>query len=298
MASNGNSEPTPIDFVINQLNDEVTLDISAGLDQFKVDLSSANCTVFYEVSLNQLREVFKFQTDSSDVDPDGSDNDVTYHIDHTQFPNVNVANASYVEGNFGETGVKTGNPVATGFGEKRSLLKHDFIRHLADQLFNTYHGVDLFNNEQELKDELVRLGSVILTNIHEDLSGANLEKNNNKEDSNIGYKLMKQIGYHDPDRFRTDVSHGIQDTNDVQSIPLIDDDKLIFNVKINPAEGQNNLTGVDSVSSRTYRIVLILKDSVTNNTEPDDIFFSNLQGVTDWDGNAITSVEQTYVVNE
>jgi len=268
------SQSQQINFVVNQFNQELTLGISADIVQSFINLEGADCTVFYEVSKDQLREVFKFQTDSSDVDPDSAGNDVTYHIDQTQFPNVNVANASYIESKFGDTvtglAINNPGPIATGFEENRSLLKHDFIRYLALKLFNTYHGVDLFNNEQELKDEIVRLGDTILSTIKNDLSIANNKTNAETGNDNIGYKLMKQIGHHDPDRFRTEVGYGILNTNGVQSIPLLNNDKLIFNVTINPAEGQNNLTGVNPIDSRTYRIVLILKDNVTNNTVTDD----------------------------
>ena len=51
----------------------------------------------------------------------------------------------------------------------KMLVKHDFIRFLALQLFNTPNGVDLFNNEEELISNLTALGEQAWQN---DISGS------------------------------------------------------------------------------------------------------------------------------
>ena len=62
------------------------------------------------------------------------------------------------------------NPIATGdsngtYVDNRMLVKHDFVRYLALKLFNTYQGVDLFSNENAMKEDLAAKGAAAWENV-------------------------------------------------------------------------------------------------------------------------------------
>lgn len=280
----------PINFVISEFDTSITLDICASILAEEITVGDASCAAVFDVSLELMREIFKFQTDASDIDPDLCGNDVVYTICAELWPITNIAHASIhstdidaentaYTANLSPAGGQTigASSSTTAWGSygsyprDRSMVKHDFIRYLAYKLFNTYHGVDLFDNEQELKNEIVRLGHTVYEGIVEDLQAANGLTNADTGSDNIGREIMLQIGHFDPDRFRTDVDHGIQATPIAQSIPFAEGDNLIFNVVINPATGQHNLTNLASAfTGRTYRIVLHITDSASNQT-PNDV---------------------------
>lgn len=290
-----------INFVVDEFNNEVQLTLSATLESELIPLEDADCTAVYVVDVSDMRQVFKFQTDSSDIDADLCGNDITYTISANALPYINFAHArtSDIPSDVNSKIQSKGSPIASNFSNDRSLLKHDYIRYLAKKLFNTHFGVDLFNNEQELKDELVNLGTQVLDNLRTDLTTADGNTNATDTSSNIGFVLMQQIAHHDPDRLRTDVDYGISETNGVQSIPLLANDTIVFNVKVNAAEGQHNLTGlVDPIPSRTYRIVLLLQNSgfaEYSNVTPTDVNFDNLSSTDSKLGTKPTQVSETYV---
>jgi hypothetical protein len=283
----------PIDFVLSALDDEITLDVSGSLLAQAVSVLEASACAVFDLSRSLVRNIFKFQTDASDVNPDSEGDDIKYSIDVASWPNTNIAHASLYSGDLtgitqSTVSITAGQPnqlatgeIGGGFSRDRSMVKHDFVRYLAQKLFNTYLGTDLFNNEQELKDEIVRLGGTVLDNIKADLTTAHNMTNANTTSDNIGREIMKQIGAADPDRFNTDVSHGIIETADFQSIPFADGDCLIFNVKINPAAGQEVLTEAPAFGGRTYRIVLHITDTPSNQ-EPDDITLAGEEAVIDF----------------
>lgn len=272
----------PIDFVLSHLDTTVTLDVSGSLLAQAVSVLEASACAVFDLDRTLMRNIFKFQTDASDVNPDSDVTDIKYSIDYASWPNTNIAHASLHSSDLtgitqattsitaGQTNALATGEIGGGFDRNRSMVKHDFIRYLAQKLFNTYLGTDLFNNEQELKDELVRLGGVVLDEVVADLTAAHMLTNADVGADNIGREILKQIAHADPDRFRTDVAHGIQETADFQSIPFAEGDTLIFNVVINPATGQEALTGIASpIGGRKYRIVLHITDTASNE-EPND----------------------------
>jgi hypothetical protein len=258
--------------------------VSGSLLAQEVSVLEASACAVFDVSRGLMREIFKFRTDASDVNPDSELDDIQYSINHASWPNTNIAHASLHSSDLnpisqaatsitpGQTNALATGEIGGGFDRNRSLVKHDFIRYLAQKLFNTYLGTDLFNNEQELKDEIVRLGDVeVLTSITTALQNAHNMTNADTGTDNIGREILKQIAHADPDRFRMDVSHGIIESADFQSIPFAHGDTLIFNVTINPAAGQHNLTNLASeISGRKYRIVLHICDDA-DNVEPNDL---------------------------
>jgi hypothetical protein len=60
----------------------------------------------------------------------------------------------------------------------------------------------------------------------------------------------------------------ISGTTDIQSVPLMDNDSFNILITVFAAENQNNLTGSDSISSRTYNLKVVLKNDITGLNTP------------------------------
>jgi hypothetical protein len=251
-----------VKFVLPAFNTSVTMDISATVLKGVVDMSDVDVISIMDISLSDALSVFKFQTDASDIDPDSSGNDITYYIDSSVFPYLNVSNASthYTD----LSNISVIQPLWGEYDRTRSLLKHEYIRFLAYKLFNTHHAVDLFSNELQLKNHIYQQGIQIYNSILFELDNANLMTNENTTIHNIGRELMKQIKHFDIERIKC-----IEHTTLPQAIPLKNNDTLIFNVTINPAENQHLLTNTTIIPPRTYRIIFRITDT-PNNVTPTD----------------------------
>jgi hypothetical protein len=272
------SGPTKtIDFIIDAFNTEITLEASGNLLSALVTMD-ASCVADLYVDASLARLAFQFQTDASDV-VNVSDTDIKYFVDREQFWNydslhsfsINPADAvvDYVD-----TPVKIMDSSAV---PEKNMVCHDFVRYLAQKLFNTPYGVDLFNNELDLLndirlkaervwntidnqlvkynvDSIAPLGAIINGVTYEDQvtsagTYSGLKYYTNAHSGNISKKILEQMAHHNPARLRN-----IEDTSNVQPIPFIGGDTISLKLTINPASGQENLTGVPAFGARTFRI--------------------------------------------
>jgi hypothetical protein len=163
------------------------------------------------------------------------------------------------------------------------LVCHDFIRYLAQKLFNTHYGVDLFENEQQLQDHIRTLcnnaSGHVWNNIMEVAHSAGLAAQPySTADSNICCQLYRQMITTFPGRFAdilpwcldVDETTGKPTDNAEYMLPFEDGDAIQFKLTIAPAEGQEQLTGAASFGSRSYSITLLLKSSPSNPEVVDD----------------------------
>ena len=248
------------------------MDVSGTVASSVNQLPYSDATSILYVKLDDMRNVFKFQTDSFDID-DLSANDIRYYVFKNKLPLSAKLNPSHsmidvsgASGMMGTTGM---------FDSNKSLLKHDFTRYIAYKLFNTIHGVDLFNNESDLLENLAYHGEVIRNEIENKLqdisttssdatmpidnSGNHYLTNAHNTNANISRELIRQIAGLRKNRFSS-----ISDTSDIQSVPLIENDSFNISITINPAENQHSLTGVSAIAARVYNMKIILKNDVTN----------------------------------
>ena len=270
-----------VNFTLTGLNQAFTLDTSGVLaGEAPAEFLDVSAVAVYNIKLSDMQNVFKFQTDSFDVNNvDASD--IKYYV-FSENPNwptnlvINPANADMSHNAMFATG---GEIVAN-----RNKVKHDFVRYLAYKLFNTAHGVDLFSNETQLLADLVTKGATAHTAIKTALAAVNttasdLSANvdvdgrfyatNTKPENttnNFSRELLRQIAHAAPQRF-----HGISDISGVQSIPLAVNDSINFKVSISSYPAQHTLTSrASAFDIRVYQIKLILKE---------DVFFDNGGGV-------------------
>lgn len=266
---------TTVDFILEGLNANLAMDLSGALSGVLHTALDVSATAVYYVKTSDMKNVFKFQSDSFDVTNDAA-TDVKYYVyrDATNWPanlKLNPANAAMISPNW---------MVATegGVAANKNLVKHDFVRYLAKSLFNTVHGVDLFANEAELLTSLVTGGKAARLDIETALDNVNavtgasggLTPNKYATNaltgtSNICRELMLQIVNQRPERFN-DLSNNT--TGQIISVPLKDGDNFNFKVTVSAAAGQHDLTSVGSIVPRSYGVKIILSPDASENITP------------------------------
>lgn len=271
-----------VNFVLNALESSVQMGVAGTVQNTAIPDLTVDAVAVFQVSLDDMKACFKYQTDSNDV-TNAAESDIKYYVDTTTWPDLNPANAMMDDGH-------SLNPIATAntagpLEPNKMLVAHDFVRYLAQQLFNTHFGVDLFNNEQELlanlrlicgsegegktwSDVKSKLDLVGVSGTHEDIEGADGAKymtNANSSPDNICRILFEQMTNMAITRFAD-----INASDDAQPLPFLVDDSISFKVVIAAAEGQHELTGVEEIPSRSYRIRLDIVESPVNTTVAED----------------------------
>jgi len=279
-----------IEFIIDNFDTEITLDLSGQLEK-AFDTIDASATAVLYVDTSCVINAFKIQSDASDV-VNALDTDIKYFVDRHAFWN---ADSSYSFAINAADAVLDLSAMLIGVNNNKNMVCHDFTRYLADELFNTVYGVDLFNNELELltnirekaKDVWGKIDTELIKwDINDISTPSNLQPINDdavsidysgvsqtptdtyiqgstyryyKNDSgnNITKKLLEQMAYHAPSRF----SNFMNNNGLIQSLPFQDGDTISLKLTINPAPGQHNLTDLQNpIGARTFRIKYQLRD--------------------------------------
>lgn len=279
----------PIAFTLPGLDTSLTMDLSGALLAAAPAVLDVSATAIYYVRTSDMRKIFRFQTDSFDVnDADASDTKYFVFTDNANWPTTLKLNPAHAAMN-------AGHMLATGLDASKNLVKHDFVRYLAKSLFNTVHGVDLFSNEEAILENIVAKGILVRGNIMTaldtvsanattpalksgpDISGNRYVTNALTGTNNVCRELIRQIANSDPARFY-DLSLNEADLVNTpfdHSVPFINGDSISFRVTIHAAASQNNLTGVAAIVPRTYAIKLIMNAGGTGNVVPSDTVGTN-----------------------
>ena len=257
-----------LNFTLSGLNATMTMDVSGTLAGEAPAVLDVSAVAIYYVKTADMVNVFRFQTDSFDVN-DLSASDIKYYVfrDAGNWPaalKINPAHAA-MDASF---------MLLTDVSANKNLVKHDFVRYLASKLFNTVYGVDLFSNETALLEDIATKGATAraaielaldnvnttktiaagaFTSTDADASGNRYTTNALTDNTNICRELMRQIANGAASRFAATVASPYN-----QSVPLITGDTINFKVTIAAAALQHNLTGVAAIENRVYRIKLIL----------------------------------------
>ena len=269
-----------IDLTLPGLNQTFSLSTLATLDASSITSETTDATAVFYVRLSDMTELFQYQTDSIDIN-DISASDLKYYVFHRNFPDSLKLNPSHAMMNKAESSGMFG--MGEGFASNKSLVKHDFIRYIALRLFNTIHGVDLMSNETDLLENMTYLGETVRNNINLILSGISTTSssgtmaydasgnkyltNDASGNTNLSRELMRQIAANEPSRL---YNNSVNNTG-LRSVPLRENDSILFKLTITSATGQNILTGVSIIPSRTYTIKLVLKNTVNSVTNANTV---------------------------
>lgn len=259
-----------VNFTLSALNQEFTVGISGELAGEAPASWDVSAVAVYNVRLSDMLDVFKFQSDSFDVNDDNAA-DIQYYVYKSLWPatlKLNPVHAAMSAdgGAPGPVLVTSETIVAT-----KNLVKHDFLRYLALKLFNTPHGVDLFSNEEALLADLVSKGATARGSIESALetvdqahaaSGTAPNKystNALTTPANICRELMRQVASAAASRF-----YGMENVTTIQSVPIAAGDTLNFKLSVSAAAGQEDLTDRPAAfDTRVYQIQLVVVDSAS-----------------------------------
>ncbi len=264
-------------FVAEGFESSIVLDLSGilpgGMELPTLDVSA---TAVYEVSLDAMKSIFLFHTDSEDV-INAPESDLLFKMEDAtwQALDINVANSLMATAG----SYKVGDPIYTSPADNKNFVCHDFVRYLAQCLFNTHYAVDMFDNELELLNDIRTLcdgtdpahvwGSICAT-----VTANKGPLEYNADATNVCCALFKQMVKAAPDRFSNLPSVLIgegADATSYYSLPFLVDDTIAFKLTVGAAENQHLLTGLaDPISERTYSIVLKIVDTTANVAVADD----------------------------
>jgi len=269
-----------IDFSLPALNRSFQLDVSGAILREAPDaMTDVSATAIYNFKTSHMNNIFKYYSDSNDINDLTDGTDVRYYVFMNQWPadaSLNPAHALMKPASGHMLSADGVNVV-----DNKNLVKHDFTRYLAFKLFNTVYGVDLFNNEDALHEDISSKGRTaknaimtVLNNVststttgttivvgQTDASNNRYSTNANTATSNICRELMRQIASVAPSRFY-DASFNDASGNPYRTVPLRAGDTINFKVFISAAANQHNLTGrAAQFEERVYKIQLVLSDS-------------------------------------
>jgi hypothetical protein len=268
-------------FTISAFNSDVSMGTAGTFDASAAVALDTDADATLYISTTQMKNTFKFSTESTNFD-DVSVNDVRYYVYQDQWTgftdaSLNVVNAQVLTG-----AVVTTNSKSVAYLPKEMLVKHDFIRYISNNLFNTPYGTDLFSNETELITDLNNLGDIttgVLFQINAKLANCDVSGGDvaiytdtsgdvmyatdvQSEPTNISRELLRQMYAASSSRFS-----GLS-TNTINSIPFIDGDIITFKLTVDAELTQHTLTGVEPILPRTYTISLTLTDDLITNSNP------------------------------
>ena len=208
--------------------------------------SDDGVVVEYDISYSIVASLFRFVTDSSDID-DISASDLSYCVADTSM-NINFAGSVCAT-----TGVAPMAPSATN-----NTIGDDYTRWIAHQIFGTINAVDLFNNEKAIKDSVhTNSGS----NLNAKLATLNAMGFRTDDDpsNNPTKNIIDHIFFKDKQRF-VDLSGQPQQLTSINGVsqytypvPFRNDDVIQFKVTIQDSNATNHRTslGVTDMSGNT-----------------------------------------------
>ena len=285
----------PIAFILTELESSTTLgQLATVYNQEAMEPIVADARAILYVKEQDIKAVFHIKTDAADVmDTDSSD--IEFHTYYEAFTDlaINPANAMMNVDGLSNDAIALADKNSIPYADDKALVAHDFVRHLAKDLFGSHIGVDIFNNELALLQNIrtkcgdsegnvmdiinAAVMKVSRSSTDAELDGLDGEDgskymtNENITPANLCRELYNQMISAESSRF-ANLDEASSDT-DTRPLPFFAGDSINFKLTINPAEGQQALTrGPDgtAVAARSYEIRLrvIADDSDLVNTAP------------------------------
>ena len=223
----------------------------------------AQCNVPLETIRSMF--VFVFQTDHVDIN-DICEDDVRFYIDSANIPNA--AAIGLPTAIVGNGKVSSLNAAGTALSPSDLVIGKDYIRHLANILFNTPFGVDLFINEEDLVTSVNNALNKIWVSCAEDLQDiSNTGQNENLQGvgnykylsrtdccctCNFGSELYEMLVSREPSRFidlltlqvgAVQAARVDPDARNLYKLPLKVGDQILIRVGLKPDPLQDSFQG-------------------------------------------------------
>lgn len=263
----------------------------SGTDVERTRDAAIDADAIFYVKLSDMQCVFKFRTSTvsstsgNDISLNLSDpsSNIQYYVFRNCWPSALKINPSHAMLDQSESsGMLTGGSGggSVTYAANKSLVKHDFIRYISLQLFNTINGVDFLSNEDDLLGNIAYYGEVARVGIMAvldtvstlsaditmpvDGSGNRYLTNTTTTNTNISRELLRQIALNVPARLTAleQGGGGGGGGGVLLSVPFVENDTLNIKVVMAPSPNQHALTNVTTIPSRSYNIKLIMKNVV------------------------------------
>lgn len=262
-----------LDFYVQSLNVEITsseaLLAGAATGAFTSDVNAA-----MDIDLAVVKDLFRFHTDGIEI-LDASSSDITYRVNYTPVDlQSNPTDPVLASAWLSDVDVLDGDAITdeqTGVANQK--VTFEYVRYLAKKLFNTHLGVDLFSNEEQLRNDLhtnakaaMNTHLTALTDISNNEQNPENQNYISAEQATTGdfsvhphpsYAILRQIISDAPSRLE-DISanlvSGTESTYSEFKMPFLAGDKIYFQLKVKAANGQELATGVATIPDRTYRV--------------------------------------------
>ena len=265
-----------INFSLPALNVSATQSINGLLNQSYSDSPIGTCDagVDINISIDYFTNLFQIQF-WDDILSDYPVNAVRYYIEDAAIAALNSAVGSL----FGKQ--VTLNPITTTLRDGGTMdpdqlvtyntISNDFVRYLGVYIFGYHSATDFFTNEAELVIDIntqidtqyansfttslsnFSMSSTLST--YSDNNGFHYFTDEDNISANICREIFLRMMSQDPSRFTS-----LSSTTDLQPLPFVAGDKILYKLTLNAAAGQTLYGDPDGVRSgtRTYNINLIL----------------------------------------
>ena len=267
----------PLEFYVESLN--VAVDATKALLSGALDASfSADVVAELDFPLADALAMFHFQSDAIDVNNIVAE-DLKYKLNYTADTNVTdgVPDSVMASGWLSNTiciGTDTNDSTYTAgtSAATHKAVPYEYVRYLAQNLFNTHLGVDLFSNETEVREDLDKAARAALDTTLaalRDLSGGDFVEAGTQYNTfdHPSYSILNKIISLDASRL-TDLNNYLVAGGDatgadpadpvpVFKIPFIVGDSIQFKLTVSADATQTDVVeGVNSIADRTYRIIM------------------------------------------
>ena len=275
-----------VDLLLDKLDVTVSLDVTGLIQETPHVIAIEHDAVAdVDVSLEVMKDLFQIGVDGFDDSDTGKP--TRFYVVNDKIPSfLNIGANSYMTDKPIGVGDINGNNYPTSY----QSIKFDFVRYLANELFNTHYAVDLFTNQDVLRADVsnkVNAGystticdlmkKVSTTGDHSgllsDVDGKFLTEDTSGND-NLCRELYLQLVRKTPSRFNALLKRTTK-----QPLPLLEGDTIGFRVIVKPATDQQKIIDPSNniqIAERKYLVRFNLKASGPSTVVPDkDIVISN-----------------------
>lgn len=213
----------------------------------------------YDISLSKVNGLFRFITNDVSLSSIEDLSNIKYYVSG----GTTTISAEEIFSNVFENAIVTYRPLISNVN-----IPLDFTRHLANELFGSPHAVDIFSNEEEIKEYFHNTKNIYLNeriaNILTNSGTKEIPKTNDENSNNITKTLLEQIINNDSGRL-TDLpskdgvtSYTVPSGVEYYDVPIFfkSGDSLSYILTINPAEDQINILNLSSITIKN-RIYII-----------------------------------------
>lgn len=156
---------------------------------------SVNAVATYDVSLSAINNVFRYTTDGTDVE-DATSTDISYSATPANWDPSN--NIKYSLGTVIQS--------AVGPFNNNTNIKKDNVRHMAQEIFGSYVAVDIFQNENDLRDDVSTVDLSFNEQIRT-LLNIGVTDNSDTSKTNFPREIFLQLIQLKADRIRTQLTN-------------------------------------------------------------------------------------------